>query len=179
MIVSIHMTVPQLRMGFTRFDALTAPQPVSGYGLRTFRPSDEAAWLDVLSTVEDWGWNNDRIKLDRMIEGERAHLPHEGIWFATKDDVPVAAACGFCYPDAGELGWVVTHPDHQSHGLAVQICRATLLLLRQRGYRYAYLTTEDHRAKAIRMYLKLGFEPEMVDACHPAWWETFRREHKV
>ncbi len=62
-------------MGLARFEEMATPQPVPGYGLRTSRPGDEAAWLAVLSTVADWEWNNDRAKLDRMIEGERAHLP--------------------------------------------------------------------------------------------------------
>ena len=159
-------------MGFTRFDELVAPQPVPGYGLRRFRPGDEEPWLALLQTGEFGPW--DRARLDGMLAGARAPMPLDGIFFATKRDHPVGTACTFLRPGEGgevaELGWVVVHPSHRGQGLGLQVCRAVLCFARDLGYRYAYLLTEDFRLPAIRTYLKLGFEPEMVDPSHPAWW---------
>lgn len=164
--------VPQLRMGFTRFDALMPPQPVPGYGLRTFRSGDEGDWIALLATGDFGAW--DRARLDWMLAGGRAPMPLDGIFFATHDDRPVAAACTFLYPDeappAGELGWVVTHPQHRGRGLGTQVCRAVLTYIRSQGYAYAFLKTEDFRLSAIHMYLRIGFEPEMVHPDHHAWW---------
>jgi mycothiol synthase len=159
-------------MGFTRFDTVMAPQPPLGYGLRTFRPGDEDAWVDLLLTGEFGMW--DRPRLDRMIAGDRAPLPPAGIFFVTYGTRLVGTACTFLYDsEAGgiaELGWVVVHPRHRGHGLGRQVCRAVLGFVRSLEYRYAYLLTEDFRRPAIKMYLALGFEPEMVDPSHPAWW---------
>ena len=54
------------------------------------------------------------------------------------------------------------------------ICVAALRFVRDRGIPYAFLNTEDFRVPAVRLYLDLGFEPEMVDPAHPAWWAAFR-----
>lgn len=170
-------STPQLRMGFTRFERLPPPQPAPGYGLRTFRPGDEEGWLALLHTEPQWVW--DRARLDWMLAGGRGIMPLDGIFFATHDDRPVAAACTFLYPDAtppsGELGWVITHPDHRRRGLALQVCRAVLGYICEQGYAYAFLKTEDFRVSAVKMYLQIGFEPEMVHPSHPAWWAALYR----
>jgi mycothiol synthase len=164
-------------MGFTRFDQLTTPRLPPGYGLRTYRPGDEDDWLAILATGDfgDWG----RERLDRILAGERAPMPVEGVFFATREDRPVGAACAFLYQDErgefSELGWVAVRPEHRGHGLGIEVCRAVLGFARERGHKYAYLKTEEYRLTAIRTYLRLGFEPEMIDPSHPAWWEKTRR----
>ena len=161
--------VPQLRMGFTRFEDFVAPQQVPGYGLRKYRPGDEEAWLALLQMGEFGDW--DRARLDWMLAGKRAPMPLDGISFALLEDQVVGSACTFLRADdVAELGWVVVHPAHRGQGLGLQVCCAVLCFARDLGYRYCYLLTEDYRLPAIRLYLKLGFEPEMIDPSHPAWW---------
>jgi mycothiol synthase len=171
----VTQRVPQLRMGFRRFDALPELRPVPGHALRTFHPGDEDGWIALLSTG---GWDPwDRPRLDGMLAGAGANLPHEGIFFATHDDRIVGAACVFLQCDgaaAAELGWVVVDPAHRGRGLARLICVAALRFVRDRGCPYAFLNTEDFRVPAVRLYLDLGFEPEMVDPSHPAWWAALR-----
>ena len=169
---------PQLRLGFTRFDHLAAPCPISGYGLRTFHPGDEEAWIGLLSSGDFGMW--DRPRMDRMLAGERAPLPLQGIFFATCGDQLVATACVFLHPgesgDVPELGWVVVDPEHRGHGLGRQVCLAALGFVRELGHDYVYLLTEDFRLPAMAMYLRLGFEPEMIDPGSPAQWEALRRQ---
>ena len=169
--------VPQLRMGFTRFDELAPPRAVAGYGLRTYRPGDEDDWIAILATGEFGTW--DRARLDGMLAGGRAPMPTEGIFFATYADRPVGTACTFLWPgeqgNIAELGWVAVHPTHRGHGLGRQVCRAVLGYIRELGHDYAFLKTEDFRVPAIKLYLSLGFEPEMVDPVHPAWWAALRK----
>jgi mycothiol synthase len=163
-------------MRLTQFDRLSAPAAPPGYGLRRYRPGDEDAWIALLATGNFGTW--DRARLDRMLAGERAPLPRAGIFFATHQDQPVGAACTFLYDDqrqdAAELGWVVVHPGHRRRGLGLQVCQATLGFVRDLGYESAFLLTEDFRLPAIKLYLRLGFEPEMIDPSHPAWWAALR-----
>ena len=167
----------QLRMLFTRFNALEPPSLPPGYALRTYRPGDEDAWLAILNTGDFGVWDRDR--LDRMLAGERAPLPREAIFFATRDDVPVGTACVFQGPlesgEVGELGWVAVHPDHRGRGLGLAICRAALTFVRDRGLHYCYLGTEDFRLAAIKTYLQLGFQPEILDPTQSARWAALRR----
>jgi mycothiol synthase len=125
-----------------------------------------------LSTGEFGTW--DRARLDGMLAGDRAPMPLDGIFFATQGDRPVGAACAFLHEgergDVAELGWVVVHPSHRGLGLGLQVCRAVLCFVPDVGHRCIYLLTEDFRLPAIRIYLRLGFEPEMADPSRPAWW---------
>ena len=77
-------SIPQLRMGFTRFDASPEPGVPSGYALRTFREGDEDGWLSVLGTG---GWDAwDRDRLDALLTGGHAEVPRDGIVFATQNE---------------------------------------------------------------------------------------------
>lgn len=173
----------QLRLGFRRFADLRPPEPVPGYGLRTFRRGDEDPWIGILNTGAFGHW--DRARLDRLMRGARATLAPEGIFFATRDDQPVGVACIFLNRtgrqgredgrEVAELGWVGVRTEHRGHGLATQICRAALAYVRDLGHDYVYLMTEDYRIAAIDIYLRLGFEPEIQDATQPARWEAIRR----
>src|SRR5262249_41329227 len=149
-----------------------APEPAPGYGLRTFRRGDEADWLAILQASDLGAW--DRARLDDLLRGATADVPEAGIFFATAEDRPIGAACTRLHPGAdgsiAELGWVAVSPEHRGHGLGLQVCRAVLGHIRDLGHEYAYLLTDDHRLPAIATYLRLGFEPEIVDASHPARW---------
>jgi mycothiol synthase len=169
--------VTQLRMGFARFTDMPAARPVSGYEFRTYRPGDEEAWLDTLSTGDFGVW--ERARLDRMLAGERAPLPLEGVVFATSNDVPVGVATLFLYERSGspysELGWVAVRPEHRGRGLAYEVCRRVLLFAKSAKHHYTYLTTQDFRLGAIKTYLRLGFEPEITEPDHCARWHELRR----
>jgi mycothiol synthase len=65
--------------------------------------------------------------------------------------------------DIPELGWVMVYPIHRRRGLGQQVCGAAIGLIRDSGHNYAYFLTVDFRLPAIKMYLRLGFEPEMAD----------------
>lgn len=168
-------------MGFTRFEDLARPRLPDGYALRTFREGDEDGWLSVLGTG---GWDVwDRNRLDALLVDGHGVVPRDGIVFATRDERIVGAACttlhGGEMRTAAEVGWVVVDTAHRGRGLARAIVLAMLGLIHERGYRYAFLRTEPFRVPAIKLYLDIGFEPEMVDARHPAWWKAFREELDV
>jgi mycothiol synthase len=163
-------------MGFRRFERLSAPAPVPGYGLRTFRPGDEDAWIAMLQAGELGDW--DRPRLDDLMAGAQAALPLDGIFFATHADRPIGTACTLLHPDGrgsvAELGWVAVAPEHRGHRLGRQVCWAVLDYIRQLGHAYAYLLTDDFRRPAIATYLRLGFEPEITDPSHPRRWAALR-----
>jgi mycothiol synthase len=114
-----------------------------------------------------------------MLAGERAPIPLAGVFFVTLEDHPVGTMCMFLHPgengDIPEPGWVAVHPIHRGHGLGQQLWGATLGFIRDSDHNYAYLLTEDFRLPAIKMYLRLGFEPEMADPSHPERWEALRK----
>jgi mycothiol synthase len=164
-------------MGFSRFADVPFARPVGGYEFRTYRPGNERAWIDTFGTGDFGNW--DRARLDRMLAGERAPLPLEGVVFATSGDLPVGVANLFLYERDGrpysELGWVAVRPEHRGRGLAYEVCRRILLVAKSAGHHYTYLKTEDFRLGAIKTYLRLGFEPEIHERGHSARWNELRR----
>ena len=154
------------------------PTLPASYGLRTFRPGDEDAWLALLQTGEFGVW--DRVRLDLMIRHPHVKVPRVGIFFATVDDRPVGTASTYLHPVDDridpELGWVVVGPEHRGHGLGLVVCRAVLEYVGRLGYDHAYLLTDDFRLPAIKTYLRLGFEPALVDPSHPARWAAIHRQ---
>src|SRR3954447_22566611 len=105
-----NLKQPQLRMVIEGLaSSLTPVPPPDGYGLRTFRPGDEDAWVALLRTGEFAPW--DRARLDALLANQRVRTPHEGAFFVTKDDHPVGATSTQLHdePDGieAELGWVV------------------------------------------------------------------------
>ncbi len=55
-----------------------------------------------------------------------------------------------------------------------ELRRAALGFIRERGHGYACLLSEEFRLPVIKTYLRLGFEPEMLDATQPRRWERLR-----
>jgi len=59
----------------------------------------------------------------------------------------------------GSLHFVAVHPDYQGQGLARVVVGHALACLRTAGYTWAWLTTQTTSARAVHMYLRLGFVP--------------------
>lgn len=96
----------------------------------------------------------------------------EGIFFLTAGSEYVATATDkhLPEPDTGYLHMVAVAAGHRGKGLGRWISVGALMHMRDRGCRQAILETDDYRLPAIRTYLRLGFEPDMVEVDHPERW---------
>ncbi|MHB0876883.1 MAG: GNAT family N-acetyltransferase [Anaerolineae bacterium] len=161
---------PQLRMLLRSLDNLPPVAVPTGFELRRYHPGDQQAWVDLLNSTLSLGeWDLKRAE-ERM--NGSVHVVADGVHFITKDGVPVATACLTHHDDMqeAELGWVGVSPHFQGLSLGYSVCLATLHYTRERGYGAVVLFTDDHRLAAIKTYLKLGFEPQMVHDSHPERW---------
>ena len=164
---------PQLKMRCNRLDALPPVELPPGYRLCTLQERDEADWIDALNATGQLGkWDRDNAR--RWLEGER-HVIKGGVFIITFAGRPVATA-STVDPAPGaerlELGWVSASPDHQAKGLGYQVCLAVMHYTHDLGYTETYLLTDDWRLPAVKTYLNLGFEPEIIHESHPARWKV-------
>ncbi|MBQ8409066.1 MAG: GNAT family N-acetyltransferase [Clostridia bacterium] len=74
------------------------------------------------------------------------------------------------YPGEGWYRMVGVRADAQGLGAGRLIGLAALHALRDRGYKSALLSTDDHRIPAISLYLSLGFQPVYVHESHAERW---------
>ncbi len=109
----------------------------------------------------------------------RSRVWEESVHFIVRDDVPVATACVQLHddrPDWPELGWIAASPGFRGKRLGFAVTVAVLHFMRSAGYRQCFLRTDDERLPGIKLYLNLGFKPEMTDPSHPGRWERILSE---
>jgi mycothiol synthase len=122
--------------------------------------------------------------LGRALEGEvwePAHVEGEllcdptvrGTLVVASGERLIATASWQVRPDAPErawVRWVATDPDRRREGLARTLLVGVLAMAIGAGCRDARLGTRTDRLAAIRLYLRLGFEPVVTsDADRDAW----------
>jgi mycothiol synthase len=142
------------------------------YELRLCGPAEEAAWPALMARAGFAGWDGERL------EAFRARILPEG-WFvavhrASGQMVATAMAVdgpGPLHPEGGELSWVAGDPDHAGHGLGRAVSSAAVARLLAAGYRRVYLSTDDWRLPAIKIYLSMGFVPLLYAEDMAERWE--------
>ncbi|HNS49089.1 MAG TPA: GNAT family N-acetyltransferase [bacterium] len=148
---------PQLQMVW-RGDRPERPRRPDRYRLRSYRPGDEAGYVELMRSAgfQDW---------DRAAEVLRRAIP-EGLLFLVERRTGRLVGTAACLhaplpgqPGRGELGWVAVDPGHTGRGLGRLVCAAALRRFLKSGYRNLQLYTDDFRLPAVKIYLGLGFVP--------------------
>ena len=169
----MNASLPQLHMR-RALDELPALQSPEGYSLRTLTPEDTGAWAELLdANGELGGWNVERAA---PYFASGSPMPLAGSFIATADGLPVATAQLHLHPadeyaPLHELGWVAVRPEYRGHALGYAVCLAVMHYAKSAGHRELFLRTDDARLPAIRLYLRLGWQPWMRDPSSPARWQ--------
>jgi mycothiol synthase len=151
------------------------PEVPEGYALRTYRPEDAEALIELERKAGFTKW--DRELLDEML----ARALPRGIFVVEHEGELVATAMATHnptdrHPFGGELGWVAGHPAHSGRGLGRAVCAAVIRRYAQAGYERVYLATDDERLPALSIYLRLGFEPFLYAPGMEERWQSVRQE---
>ena len=174
-----------VRMLRPTLDGLPALEPAieslpEGYGFRTYRAGDEAAWAEIMNTGEMNEWDVARAR-EKLTGLPYPQFDPEGLFFITHgpEERPVGSACAWLTdPDERETGtlhMVCVLPEHRGRRLSYPLCLAVLHRFRERGLRRAQLNTGDWRLGAVKVYLELGFRPLIERPEQPAQWEEIAR----
>ena len=75
-------------------------------------------------------------------------------------------------PGSWEIGWIAVHPEHRRRGLGEAVTRLALDRALDLPPRTILLYTEDHRLDALRLYLRLGFQPSPRHRSHRRRWQS-------
>jgi mycothiol synthase len=143
-------------------ERILVPELDSDYSLVHDLPNWEQKWIDILNESADFGkW--DLPKLSRVLFSDM--LPSGGVLVVDKWNKPVAcsAAClkkGF--EPLGVLMNVAVLPNYRGQGISQTMVAEVLATCHRQGIPGVTLLTDDFRFPAIKLYLNLGFKPDMT-----------------
>lgn len=169
--------VPQLRMRRPTLDGLAPVDPPEPYRVRTYRPGDETAWLDIMRNTFGPSWTLARWRTD--IVGRPQFAP-ANLFLAVRGEIIVGSASAWrldaAEPGVGYIQLVGVRPDHRGYKLGYWLTLSVLHRFRAQGLTEAILDTEDHRLAAIELYLRLCFEPLDRHPTHEGRWAAIYSE---
>jgi mycothiol synthase len=143
-----------------------------GFRLRDYRDGDEADWDAIVGEMCGEGFVN-------AIKNNRLFMPKR-VKFICKDDRPAATATAWEGREGpasrGMLHMVATDPVFRGLGLGSAVTNAVLHHMRHEGKTEVFLTTDDYRIHAIKIYDKIGFVPDRSPVGHAARWEAVYRQ---
>ena len=161
-----HRQAPHLCMVWSDLPMPPAPVP-DGYHVSDVG-TGSADWVELLNAGGELGpWNEERLRLEtaRLVPGTQVFLTHGGL--------PVAGAGVYDRdPGSWEIGWIAVHPEHRRRGLGEAVTRLALDRALDLPPRTILLYTEDHRLDALRLYLRLGFQPSPRHRSHRRRWQS-------
>ncbi len=163
---------PQLVMRRPHLREVPAAVPPEGYELRHFRPGDEAGWNALMDLAfERRPGQSDFAR--EMADDDPYRPERVKLLLDAKGQIVATASC-WVLPrygtDAAVLHWVARHPGHGGRGLGALVSLAVLHQAVEEGRRRAFLQTDDFRVPALRIYLRMGFEPVIAHGSHPDRW---------
>ncbi len=148
----------------SRVPELVLPE---GYELVTHKDGYEKKWENIIESSFGMHFDFDfLIKAGDYAPEKVLYIKKDGKIIATTSAVENTA-----YKGEGWFRMVGVHKDAQGMGAGKHISLAALNSLKQRGYKTAVLSTDDHRIPAIKLYLSVGFEPVILDESHKERWE--------
>lgn len=148
----------------------------AGYSIRIFKDGEEKEWCDIINKTCET--NFDAEKFNSEFKQNPAFSPGRIFFIEFENKLIGTATAWVEKPDekvTGLIHWVGVLPEHRGKKLGYLIALQALHYMREHGFKDVVLNTANSRPAAIKTYLKLGFEPEIVeDAQREAWTEVFR-----
>ena len=127
-------------------------------------------WIVKASFGDQWDYG-------RTIENDPGCTP-ERVFFLRHARMDVATAAAQLEDGKAFVHMVGIHPAYAGEGWSKYVVLETMKCLKDLGFSECHLTTDDFRLPAIRMYLRLGFEPayEADDEEMKRRWAAVRRK---
>ncbi len=146
-----------------------------GWRLRNFQPGDKPIWVSVVSEADPL-LRVDRRTFQRAFGAAPGEWARRLLFLETRDGETVGAVAAWFGSDGrGRVHWLAVRPAWQGRGGGRGLLVACLHRLRELGHERAFLITEAGRLRALRLYWRLGFRPELRSPSEQETWEAVRK----
>ena len=148
-----------------------------GYTLTGWRDGYDAAWARIQMAAGQFDTLDKGIEAFYQQFPETEYLPGHCLFALDPDGIPAATASMWTGSHLGpvlpRLHWVATDPAHEGRGLCKALLTAALdIAAAEFPGEPVYLTTQSRSWRAIRLYLRFGFEPLFErPACWTGSWQ--------
>jgi ribosomal protein S18 acetylase RimI-like enzyme len=147
-----------------------------GYRMRFYREGDVAVWVRIQQAADEFIVPTAET-FARSIPGEADYLAQRVMFLVDPAGTDIGTITAwnsstFQGREMGQIHWVAIIPEAQGRGLAKPMLSAACDLLRERGYREAWLETGTGRIAALNLYLRFGFVPHPRDENERAAWQA-------
>ena len=139
-------------------------------------------WLTVdslnLEDIPNIGWSGNKNHLKLVSEQLRSNKAADTLVIRTPNGVVLSKG----YIDhttsdaASTIGQLATHPELQSLGIGKKLINAAEAIMRNLGKSWSVLGVETKNTKAMRLYLKLGYEPQHLET---HYWDITDSDGKL
>lgn len=158
----------QLKMHLYDLENLQEINLPPDYEIRTFKKGDEKIWCRIVN--ETVGGN---LKKDDFIKrfSSKKQFDPEGLFFLYYKTKPCGTVLAWKEDkNLGVLHYLGILPEHTGKNLGYMLSLYALKYFRKKEIKEIFLTTDDFRLPAIKIYLKLGFKPVILDEFHLRRW---------
>lgn len=155
----------RLAMEYTALDSISIKYFPSDFQLRTCSEDELLAIISFLQGNFPGDWQG---KLWEKYYSSQGKLRIISLYLEKR---PVASAIAqTTSANVGILSMVAVDPDFRRQGLGEIVVSAALDFLKKAGQEKAVLCTDSFRFSALRFYLKLGFQPLILNQEQKACW---------
>jgi len=175
--IAIGVCMEYVRLYMSSRQLLPPTQVVfpDGYSFRLFQPGDEFHWARIACEAEQFTSSDIACTYFHNEFMNHPERVMEGCFFCCDGNgMPVGSATAwFCSRDGEEHGmlrWVVVSKSEQGKGLCRPLAGLAVQAL-AKEYERAFLHTQTTSFKGIRVYLDMGFDPDMQAERAETGWE--------
>lgn len=150
------------------------------YSFNYYQNQDEKKWVELLNKSEDFGsWNLQRLNSEII----HSLINNGGIFvYFNNDLIGCSSICKIDgYLPAAVLMYVFVTQDHRGKNIGKSMVSKALEIAKEQNYPEVVLKTDDFRRSAIKVYLTLGFLPNIdasIDA-YKRWNKLINREFGI
>ena len=152
-----------------------------GFSIRNYHADDEECWFNIYSRTDQL--NKVSSTMFRQYFGaDQKELAQRQFYVCDENGFAVGTATAWYSDDfdgkrIGRLHWVAIVPEMQGKRLALPLVSTVLQRLKDLGHSECYLRTYSVRNKAIKLYLKLGFQPVIKGEEDRQIWQNIADEY--
>lgn len=159
-------------------ESIPAFELPTGFAFRWYRPGNEADWVAIHQEA-DAGHERTERKFVEEFGTDPVRLAERMCFLCTDDGEAIGTATAWPEEQGrgahfGRLHYVAIRTAFQGRGLARPLLTTVLRRMRQLGHTASCLGTQVARWRAVNLYLKFGYRPEIRDDADRDAWRAVR-----